>query len=146
VSQLARINKDFYEPIHNANIYNDLKVLITHSDANIRAKVCNLIGNLCRHTGFFYEKLLKYGLIGAAIECCRDVDKNTRKFACFAVGNAGFHNDVLYEHLRPCVILLVDLLRDQEEKTRANAAGALGNFVRNSNTLCKDLIRHGALV
>ena len=25
------------------------------------------------------------------------------------------------------------------------AAGALGNFVRNSNTLCKDLIRHGAL-
>jgi fused-like protein len=36
-------------------------------------------------------------------------------------------------------------LRDPEEKTRANAAGALGNFVRNSNTLCKDLIKHGAL-
>jgi len=119
--------------------------LIQHDDASIRAKVCNLIGNLCRHTGFFYEKLLKYGLIAAAIECCRDPDRNTRKFACFAVGNAGFHNDVLYEHLRPCVVLLVDLLKDQEEKTRANAAGALGNFVRNSNTLCKDLIKHGAL-
>ena len=112
ISQLARISKDFYEPIHNANIYNDLKSLIQHSDANIRAKVCNLIGNLCRHTGFFYEKLLKFGLIAAAIECCRDSDRNTRKFACFAVGNAGFHNDVLYEHLRPCVILLVELLRD----------------------------------
>lgn len=145
ISQLARIHKDFYEPIHNANIYNDLKTLIQHSDANIRSKVCNLIGNLCRHTGFFYEKLLKFGLIAAAIECCRDPDRNTRKFACFAVGNAGFHNDVLYEHLRPCVVLLVELLRDQEEKTRANAAGALGNFVRNSNTLCKDLIKHGAL-
>ena len=145
ISQLARISKDFYEHIHNANIYQDLKVLILHKDAGIRAKVCNLIGNLCRHTGFFYEKLLKYGLISAAIECCRDPDRNTRKFACFAVGNAGFHNDILYEHLRPCVPLLVDLLKDPEEKTRANAAGALGNFVRNSNALCKDLIRHGAL-
>ena len=28
--------------------------------------------------------------------------------------------------------LLVDVLKDQEEKTRANAAGALGNFFRNS--------------
>ena len=104
-----------------------------------------MIGNLCRHTQFFYEKLLKHGLIQAAIECCRDSDRNTRKFACFAVGNAGFHNDILYEHLRPCVVLLVELLKDPEEKTRANAAGALGNFVRNSNALCKDLIKHGAL-
>lgn len=107
--------------------------------------MCNLIGNLCRHTGFFYDKLLKQGLIEAAIERCTDPDPNTRKFACFAVGNAGFHNENLYESLRPCVPLLVDLLQDPEEKTRANAAGALGNFVRNSNTLCKDLIEHGAL-
>ena len=39
----------------------------------------------------------------------------------------------------------MELLKDPEEKTRANAAGALGNFVRNSNALCKDLIKHGAL-
>jgi len=97
-------------------------------------------------------------LISDAIQCCKDPDKNVRKFACFAVGNAGFHNDRLYEHLRPCVPLLVDLLRDSEvsseisknsphlkEKTRANAAGALGNFVRNSSALTRDLIKHGAL-
>jgi fused-like protein len=41
--------------------------------------------------------------------------------------------------------LLVNLLKDPEEKTRANAAGALGNFVRNSDILTKDLIRFGAL-
>ena len=41
--------------------------------------------------------------------------------------------------------LLIDLLQDREEKTRANAAGALGNFVRNSNTLIPDLIEYGAL-
>ena len=63
ISQLARIHKDFYEPIHNANIYADLNVLIKHEDAGIRAKVCNLIGNLCRHTSYFYERLLQHKLI-----------------------------------------------------------------------------------
>jgi fused-like protein len=69
-----------------------------------------------------------------------------RKFACFAVGNVGFHNDRLYSELKGVVGLLVELLRDEEEKIRANAAGALGNFVRNSNVLSKELIRCGALV
>jgi fused-like protein len=119
--------------------------LIENKDSNIRSKVCNLIGNICRHSSFFYDKILNHGLISAAINCCRDPDRNTRKFACFAVGNAGFHNDKLYEHLRPCVSLLVELLKDSEEKTRANAAGALGNFVRNSDALCEELIKHGAL-
>ena len=145
ISQLARLSKDNYELIHQANIYPDLRRLIEHRDSNVRSKVCNLIGNICRHSAFFYDALLANGLISSAIQCCRDPDRNTRKFACFAVGNAGFHNNRLYEHLRPCVRYLVELLRDPEEKTRANAAGALGNFVRNSEELCGDLISCGAL-
>ena len=137
ISQLARISKEFYKPIHQANMYTELKNLIEHDDPNVRAKVCNLLGNLWRHTGFFYDKLLANGLIKAAIERWTDPDPNTRKFACFAVGNAAFHNAHLYESLKPWVPLLVELLKDPEEKTRANAAGALGNFVRNSDTLCK---------
>jgi hypothetical protein len=40
---------------------------------------------------------------------------------------------------------LVALLGDEEEKTRANAAGALGNLVRNSGALCGELVKVGAL-
>jgi fused len=145
VSQLARLQKENYELIHQINVYSDLRRLIEHRDSGIRSKVCNLIGNICRHSSYFYDMILEHGLVAAAINCCKDPDRNTRKFACFAVGNAGFHNAKLYEDLRPCVKLLVDLLNDTEEKTRANAAGALGNFVRNSELLCQDLIRHGAL-
>jgi fused-like protein len=36
---------------------------------------------------------------------------------------------------------LVKLLSDDEEKTRANAAGALGNLVRNSGQLCPEIIK-----
>ena len=53
----------------------------------------------------------------------------------------GFHNATLYEALRPSVAPLVALLRDDEDKTRANAAGALGNLVRNSSQLCSELIK-----
>ena len=59
--------------------------------------------------------------------------------------HSSLEHDDLSAIMERCVKLLVDLLKDQEEKTRANAAGALGNFVRNSNALCKDLIRHHAL-
>ena len=38
---------------------------------------------------------------------------------------------------------LVRLLGDEEDKTRANAAAALGNLVRNSAALCGDLVRAG---
>ena len=96
---------------------------------------------MCRHNGYFYDHILKNNLINFIIECCKDRDTNTRKFACFALGNAGFHNDKLYEFLKPSVQILIALLSDKEEKTRANAAGALGNFGRNSNLLINEMIK-----
>lgn len=58
---------------------------------------------------------------------------------------AGFHNSSLYEALQASIGPLVALLGDEEDKTRANAAGALGNLVRNSGLLCRPLIEAGAL-
>ena len=83
-------------------------------------------------------------IISALVNCCGDRDETTRKFACFAVGNASFHSAALYQHLKPAVPLLVQALFDSEEKTRANAAGAIGNFVRNSADLCGDIVAHHA--
>ena len=52
---------------------------------------------------------------------------------CFALGNAAYHSDTLYEDLRDAIPLLTQHLRkSKDEKTRSNAAGALGNLVRNS--------------
>eukprot|EP01059_Diplonema_ambulator_P005285 TRINITY_DN15032_c0_g1_i3.p1 TRINITY_DN15032_c0_g1~~TRINITY_DN15032_c0_g1_i3.p1 ORF type:complete len:990 (+),score=312.20 TRINITY_DN15032_c0_g1_i3:300-3269(+) len=145
VSQLARLNQENYGAIHKADLYGLLSELIKHSDANVRAKVCNLLGNLCRHSNAFYEHLRKHGLIDEIIKKCKDPNVSVRKFACFAVGNAGFHNDALYNELRSSVPALIMLLSDAEEKTRANASGALGNLLRNSGALAQDLIREGAI-
>ena len=66
--------------------------------------------------------------------------------AFFQVGNAAYHNDVLYEKLRRSIPQLTKLLLSAEEdKTKANAAGALSNLVRNSSVLCEDVISQGAM-
>jgi fused-like protein len=145
ISQLARLSKEYYKDIANADIYNQINDLLKHHDGGVRAKTCNLIGNMCRHSFYFYEALQRYEILPELIRRCRDPDQNTRKFACFAIGNASFHNDTLYGSLKDCIAPLIELLSDSEEKTRANAAGALGNLVRKSDQLVGELIRQGAL-
>lgn len=111
--------------------------LLNHSDPQLRAKVLNLIGNLCRHSSYFYKKLSESGTLTQCIKLCEDQDKTVKKFACVVLGNASFHDDSLYESLRPTIPILINLIKDSEEKTRSNAAAALGNLARNSQLLDK---------
>lgn len=53
---------------------------------------------------------------------------------------------MLYEELRRSIPQLAAvLLSADEDKTKANAAGALSNLVRNSNKLCEDIVDKGAM-
>ena len=228
-SQLARASADNYDGLRAAGVDAGLGALLAHADATVRAKACNLVGNLCRHSAFFYTALLREGgtggggvgvnddgvgdagvspppppgrarenealilpppteqhhrragddeekeekrrhrqqrqnrllvpqgggggggaegdksIVDRLVDLCADRDPTARKFACFAVGNAAFHSDALYARLAPAVAPLVAALDDPEEKTRANAAGALGNLVRNSGALAADLARRGGV-
>lgn len=80
------------------------------------------------------EKLLN-GLIAGL----KDEDPNVRKGSSYAIGNAAYHNGDLYVKLKPCIPLLVELLRDPVSKTKANAASACGNLGAHSNVLCLEL-------
>lgn len=145
ISQLARSTHAHYDALEASQLVPLMPALLRHSDASVRARSCNLLGNLCRHSHRFYADLAQHGVVVALIELCRDPDRAARKFACFAIGNAGFHNSSLYPALQPAVAPLVALLHDDEDRTRANAAGALGNLVRNSSMLCRDIMHAGAL-
>lgn len=144
LSQIARSSKDTYEHIASIDLYPDLKVLIRHPDPQIKSRVLNLLGNMCRHSNYFYAKLLEFDFIKDIIHLCSSDDKNIKKFACVALGNASFHDASLYEELRAGVPVLVGLLKDIDEKTRSNAAAALGNLARNSGMLDKEFVRTGA--
>ncbi|XP_058724039.1 serine/threonine-protein kinase TIO-like isoform X1 [Vicia villosa] len=146
ISDLSRMDKGFYEYIKGASVLEFLKSFLSHEDPNVRAKACSALGNMCRHSAFFYSSLARYQIVSILIDRCSDPDKRTRKFACFAIGNAAYHNDVLYEELRRSIPHLANLLeKAEEDKTKANAAGALSNLVRNSDRLCEDIVSKGAV-
>ena len=103
VSQLARLSQRHYPAIARAGVCDRVGRLLTHDDPGVRARTCNLLGNMCRHSGYFYERIARHGVLNSLIARCEDVDRTTRKFACFAIGNAGFHSDALYPELRVAV-------------------------------------------
>ena len=72
-----------------ARITGHLRPLLEHLEGEVRARACNVVGNLCRYNVTFYEPILEAGLIEVLIDRCRDYDRGTRKFATFAIGNAG---------------------------------------------------------
>ncbi|KAF2076348.1 hypothetical protein CYY_002354 [Polysphondylium violaceum] len=147
LSQLARVSDENYKAIHKADIYHFLKKLLNHPDPNVRSKTCNLIGNLFKFNDYFYQPIRKNGILPLLVSRCSDPDPNTRKFASFALGNAAFYSDLLYSDLadsiQPLTTLLVDL--NEDEKTRSNVIGALGNLARNSHILCTTMIEAGVL-
>ncbi len=148
ISQLARTatSKHQIERFVQSGIATQILPLLGHpTSANVRARACNLLGNLCRFSDAFYPVIMERNLLEPLIELCVDEDRSTRKFACFAIGNAGFHSDALYGKLEPAVPVLVGLLQDPEDRTRANAAGALGNLARNSNKLIPTMLKSGAV-
>lgn len=57
------------------------------------------------------------------------------------VGNAAFHSRELYSLLSVCIDPLSVALKDSDEKTRANAAGAIGNLIRNGSELCDAMVK-----
>ncbi|KAK8643326.1 hypothetical protein V6N13_012629 [Hibiscus sabdariffa] len=120
ISHLARMDKKSCQFISGASILDNLRGFLTHEDPNIRSKSCNALGNMCRHSAYFYDSL---------------------------IGNIAFHNDMFYEELRRCIPQLANLLLSSAEKhmTKVNAAFALCNLVRHSNKLWDEIISKGAM-
>ncbi|KAG6619098.1 ULK/FUSED protein kinase [Phytophthora cinnamomi] len=151
VSQLARSSQMNYDCILRADLLPEFYELMQHPEAMVRAKALNCIGNLCRHSTLFYPHFIaplggdsSRTVLNEMIRGLSDPDSYVRRFACFAIGNAAFHNGDLYHALRPAIPLLVQNLHNDEDKTRSNAGGALGNLVRNSDELYRDLCTHEA--
>ncbi len=49
ISQLARSTDAYYEALAGCRLMGHMPALLAHGDATVRARSCNLLGNLCRH-------------------------------------------------------------------------------------------------
>ncbi|CAI5747515.1 unnamed protein product [Peronospora destructor] len=147
VNQVARSSETHCKCILAANLFPQIYELLQHSEAMVRAKTLKCFGNFGRHSALFYHHFItpldgssaNGTVLNGMIRGLSDPDNYVRRFACSAIGNAAFHSGDLYDALRPAIPVLVQNLHNDDDKTRSNAGGALGNFVRNSDVLCKDL-------
>uniref|UniRef100_A0A663DMY3 non-specific serine/threonine protein kinase n=1 Tax=Aquila chrysaetos chrysaetos TaxID=223781 RepID=A0A663DMY3_AQUCH len=103
--------------------------LLGHQQPPIRAKTCNLLGNLLRHSHGFPQALQSQpGLLESLLGCLADREESVRKAASFAVGNAAYHPSFPAGTLGRAVPRLTRLLNDTQARTRCNVALALGNL------------------
>ncbi|NXH10510.1 STK36 kinase, partial [Bucco capensis] len=106
-----------------------LTCLLSHQQHSIRAKTCNLLGNLLRHEHSFAQVLQSQPCsLEALLGCVSDQEESVRKAASFAVGNAAYHQFCPAEILGRAVPHLTRLLGDVQARTCCNAALALGNL------------------
>ncbi|NXL42919.1 STK36 kinase, partial [Podilymbus podiceps] len=120
-----------------------LTCLLGHQQHPIRAKTCNLLGNLLRH-GFPQVLQSQPGLLESLLGCLADPEESVRKAASFAVGNAAYHASSPAGALGRAVPGLTRLLSDVQARTRCNAASALGNLGRRWTELGDLLIESRA--
>ncbi|NXB09788.1 STK36 kinase, partial [Cnemophilus loriae] len=120
-----------------------LTYLLSHQQHLIRARTCNLLGNLLRHS-FSPALQSQPGWLERLLECLSDPEGCVRRAATFAVGNAACHASCPAGTLGRAVPTLTRLLSDREAKTCCNAALALSNLGQREAELRDLLIQNGA--
>ncbi|NXI85764.1 STK36 kinase, partial [Rhipidura dahli] len=120
-----------------------LTYLLSHQHHLIRARTCNLLGNLLRH-GFSPALQSQPGWLERLLECLSDPEGCVRRAASFAVGNAACHASCPTGTLGRAVPTLTRLLSDTHAKTCCNAALALSNLGQRGAELRDLLIQNRA--
>ncbi|NWV34354.1 STK36 kinase, partial [Grantiella picta] len=120
-----------------------LSYLLSHQQYLIRARTCNLLGNLLRHS-FSLALQNQPGWLERLLECLSDPEGCVRRAASFAVGNAAHHASCPAGTLGRAVPTLTRLLSDTQAKTCCNAALALSNLGQRGAELRDLLIQNRA--
>ncbi|XP_066046246.1 serine/threonine-protein kinase 36 [Chamaea fasciata] len=120
-----------------------LTYLLSHKQHLIRARTCNLLGNLLRHS---FSRVLQSqpSWLERLLECLSDPENCVRTAATFAVGNAACHASCPTGILGRAVPTLTRLLSDTQAKTCCNAALALSNLGQRGVELRDLLIENRA--
>jgi fused len=131
-SHLSRKSQDVVEIIikilqkddkKTTNSFQILNKCLT-GNVMLKARCCNLIGNLMKHTPIFYDVLKRNkSIFDNVVQCCQIDELNVRKSAIFAIGNSIYHNDTLYSYVDDILYILVNLLNDSLAKTRMHSTG-----------------------
>ena len=133
--QLSVESKECYPYIHAINLYDGLINILIKGPEALKEKACRMVGHLCKHSDYFYDKLDQISIIEILTSMCLDSSPGIRRSVCLALGNSAFHSDTLYKKLGRSLPTIIKLANDKDERVRANVVGTINNMVRNSSDL-----------
>lgn len=142
LTQICKQSKEYYPGIQMVCIGQDLLALLRGPSKFLKVKVCNLIGQMCKHSDFFYSELRDADIFPEMIKLCCDSDKVVKKASSFAIGNAAYYSSSLYRTLAPAIQHIVVLLNDPDERIKTNSIGTISNLTRNSDCLVPEIMEH----
>lgn len=94
ISSWARGSAKSYNMLRSVGAIKPVCKCLSAVETGIRAKACNALGNLLRHSSEFYRDISSCeGASEALIRCLSDPDPQVRKFGCFGlVSLTEFHS------------------------------------------------------
>ena len=130
VSCAARKSKDILPEIERAGVLQLIPSMISiesSSSLEIREKTCNLVGNLCKHSGRFLPVIGRETVLKSLCECTTNQkSSDMRRFACYAIGNIAYQA-TKQKHsphsplLTMCIEPLAQRLNDRYCKTQVKS-------------------------
>ncbi|XP_071704139.1 serine/threonine-protein kinase TIO-like [Rutidosis leptorrhynchoides] len=147
VTGIAKMDQEFYKPIEGADILQQLKAFLTHEDPNVRAWTLSAIGEMCKHSSYFYSLLAKHNISSLLVDLLFDKDDYPQRMSTFAIARISLFSEFFHEDLRRCIHQLAKLLLSAETPivTKRNAAICLNNLSYFSGKLSEDMISKGAM-
>jgi len=80
-NSLTRISKAYYPLVQKVNPCHAMSRVLRSPDPHVRAEACKLVGNLSRHSDFFYGEFVQTKICLQLVPMCHDRDDNVRKYA-----------------------------------------------------------------
>lgn len=106
-----------------------------------------MVGNLAKHSKYFFTEFSKYKVISAVSNCLHKSSnyERTIKNIVYAIGNVSFYSDKFYSEIYQLVPHFAACLDIEIDHVIENTISTLSNLVRHSDVYVKDIIKSGVM-
>lgn len=147
VSIIARCDPVYYPSISAFGIVELLVVWLNHPNDTLKEKTINLIGNLAKHSSYFFGEFAKHKVISSIATCLAKTNTFERmvKNVIYAIGNISFYSDQFKDEIRPLIPHFASALEINSDHLVENTISTLANLVRHSDVYVKDILANGIM-
>ena len=146
ISHLARSKAEYYPNIASLPLLPLLPSYLSSHNEQLIYRTLNLIGNLAKHSTYFFAELHKHGILPAIVSTLlHHSTKHFEKNIIYAIGNISFYNEQFKSDIKLVIPYLSRVLDGDDEHLLANTISTLSNLLRHSGYFVGEMMREGVV-